>query len=138
MDAAAEVHRAAFNERLPWLAGLHSVAEDRNYFRDRVFKTCVVWGAFEEGTLVGIIAFREGWIDHLYVLPHSQRRGVGTSLLRIAQATFSRLSLWTFQRNQGARDFYEAYGFVLVKETDGRDNAEREPDALYHWERTSS
>ena len=28
MDAAAAVHRAAFDQALPWLAGLHTPEED--------------------------------------------------------------------------------------------------------------
>jgi GNAT superfamily N-acetyltransferase len=38
---------------------------------------------FDNQQLVGIIAFREGWVDQLYVLPSSQRRGIGTALLRV-------------------------------------------------------
>jgi ribosomal protein S18 acetylase RimI-like enzyme len=43
------------------------------------------------------------------------------------------LQLWVFQRNAGARRFYERHGFRLVKLTDGSANMEREPDALYAW-----
>src|SRR5206468_13122062 len=49
--------------------------------------------------MLGIIAFREGWIDQLYVLPTTQRRGIGSALLQIAQSASPRLELWTFQRN---------------------------------------
>ena len=44
-----------------------------------------------------------------------------------------RLELWVFQKNDGARRFYERHGFRLVRLTDGADNMEREPDALYAW-----
>jgi ribosomal protein S18 acetylase RimI-like enzyme len=138
MRAAAAVHRAAFDERLPWLAGRHSADEDLNYFQNNVFKACSLWGAFEKEILVGIIAFREGWIDQLHVLPHAQRRGIGTSLLRIAQRTFPKLSLWTFQRNEQARSFYEAHGFAVINKTDGGGNEEQEPDVLYHWDQNST
>jgi GNAT superfamily N-acetyltransferase len=134
MDEAARVHRAAFDDRLPWLAGLHTPEEDRRYFREEVFSRCAVWGAFEGARLIGFVAFRPDWIDQLYVLPHAQRRGTGTALVGIAQAAFPRLQLWTFQRNSSARRFYQARGFVLVRETDGAGNDEKEPDALYLWE----
>ena len=134
MDRAALVHRASFDERLPWLAGLHTPAEDRSFYREHVFVECTVWGAFANDTLVGIIAFRADWIDQLYVLPHAQRSGAGTALLEIAKAqAAASLSLWTFQRNDPARRFYERYGFVAIKETDGAENEEREPDVLYRW-----
>jgi GNAT superfamily N-acetyltransferase len=134
MGQAAKIHRAAFDERLPWLVGLHTPAEDHAYFRDCVFVECEVWGAFGD-ELLGLIAFRDGWIDQLYVLPNRQRQGVGAALLQIAKTTQSSLSLWTFQRNAPARRFYEKHGFAAGEETDGSRNEEREPDVLYHWRR---
>ncbi|MFG3593504.1 GNAT family N-acetyltransferase [Bradyrhizobium sp. RDI18] len=135
MDEAARVHRAAFDNALPWLAGLHTPDEDRWFYRDRVFTGCQVHGAFEGGALAAIIAFRSGWIDQLYVLPEAQRRGVGSELLQIAKRAFDCLQLWTFQRNPGARRFYEGQGFALVEETDGARNEGKEPDARYLWTR---
>jgi len=133
MDRAAFVYRASFDERLPWLSGLHTPDEDRRFYQEHVFSACTVWGAFESGTLVGSIAFREGWIDQLYILPCAQGRGIGTALLNVARSDAENLSLWTFQRNAAARRFYEQHGFVVVKETDGADNEEHEPDVLYRW-----
>jgi putative acetyltransferase len=132
MDQAAIVHRAAFDAGLPWLAGHHTPAEDRAYFRDRVFVDCEVWGATGEAVM-GFIAFRDLWIDQLYVLPHAQGQGIGDALLRVAQAGSVCLQLWTFQRNAAARRFYERRGFVAVEETDGSRNEEHEPDVLYRW-----
>jgi GNAT superfamily N-acetyltransferase len=134
MDAAADVHRVAFDERLPWLAGRHTSEGVRRYFRETVFPACTLWGAWEATRLIGIIAFRDGWIDQLYVLPDAQGRGTGSALLQVAMSSQSHLQLWTFQRNHAARRFYEARGFALVRETDGASNHEKEPDALYSWE----
>src|SRR5450755_1227405 len=77
MDTAALVLRTSFDQALPSLAGLHTPEEDRWFFRERVFKTCEVWGAFDNAVMIGMIAFRENWIDQLYVLPKAQGRGVG-------------------------------------------------------------
>ncbi len=134
MDQAAIVHRAAFDERLPWLSGRHTPDEDRAFFRERVFAECQVWGRIDDG-LIGFIAFRTGWIDQLYVLPRQQGQGVGRALLDVAKEASPDLMLWTFQRNAPARSFYEKHGFVAVEETDGRGNEEREPDVLYRWRR---
>jgi len=134
-DQAAAVLRASFDQALPTLAGLHTPDEDRWFFRERVFVDCQLWGYFDDQRLVGIIAFREGWIDQLYVLPARQGRGIGTALLRVAQERFDRLSLWTFQRNMRARRFYQKHGFVAVSETDGSRNEEKDPDVMYAWRR---
>ena len=133
MDAVALVHRASFDERLPWLAGLHTPQEDRAFFNGPVFDGFALWGAFEGTRMIGFIAFRDGSIEHLYVLPADQGRGAGTRLLTLAQRHSAELSAWTFQRNEAARRFYERSGFVPVEESDGSRNEEREPDVRYHW-----
>ncbi|NEU95870.1 GNAT family N-acetyltransferase [Bradyrhizobium uaiense] len=135
MDAAARVHRAAFDHALPWLAGLHTPDEDRWFYRERMFATCTLWGAFDGQALNGVIALHDDWVEQLYVLPLAQRRGTGAALLDIAKQSTDRLQLWTFQRNARARRFYEARGFVPVEETDGSRNEEKEPDMRYLWTR---
>lgn len=135
MDAAARVHRAAFDYALPWLTGLHTPEEDRWFYRERMCRTCTLWGAFDGDTMTGVIAFHDDWIEQLYVLPEAQGQGVGTELLDVAKRASERLQLWTFQRNAQARRFYEARGFVQVEQTDGAGNEEKEPDARYLWTR---
>ena len=136
MDAAARIHRIAFDQAMPWLVGLHTPDEDRWFYREHVFAMCRLWGRFDGDVLNGIIAFRDGRIDQLYVLPDAQGRGLGTELLGVAKAAFEYLQVWTFQRNAEARRFYESRGFELVEETDGARNEEKEPDARYVWTRT--
>lgn len=41
-----------------------------------------------------------------------------------------------FRRTLLREGFSEKRGFVAVKETDGSENEEREPDVLYRWQRT--
>ncbi|SCB28383.1 Ribosomal protein S18 acetylase RimI [Rhizobium lusitanum] len=134
MPAAAAVHRASFDERLPTLSGLHTTEEDVGFWSAVVFKDCQIWGAEEGGRLVGVIAFLEDWIDQLYVLPEAQGHGIGSRLLDVAKSAYPVLSLWTFQRNAPARRFYEKHGFFVVDESDGAGNEEKEPDVLYKWE----
>jgi len=129
----ARVHRASFDDRLPWLSGIHTPDEDLAYFRETVCATCLLWGGFEGQRLIGFIAYRDGWIDHLFVAPDKQMMGLGTRLLDEAKAAQLRLRLWTFQRNDGARNFYERTGFIQIDITDGSGNEEREPDVLYEW-----
>ena len=117
-EAVARVHRASFDQRLPWLAGLHTPDEDRAYFAGVVFDQSEVWGSFDGDDLIGFISFRDNRIYHLYVLPACQGRGVGSALLALAQTRFSELELWTFQRNEAARRFYENRGFAAVERTD--------------------
>jgi len=121
---------------LPYLPDLHSPAEDLAFFRDHVFGECEIWLA-EAATIDGFCAFREGWVDHLYIRPSCHGRGLGTALLAKAMAAQERLQLWVFQRNLPAIAFYRARGFRLTRRTDGSANEEREPDALFEWSRAS-
>jgi GNAT superfamily N-acetyltransferase len=136
MSAAAQVHRIALEYAMPLLVGFHTPDAYLWFYRERVFPTCRVWGRFDGDELSGIIAFSDGWIEQLYVLPSAHGRGIGTELLDVAKDAHERLELWTFQRNAPARRFYEARAFVLVEETDGTRNEEKEPDARYVWTRT--
>ncbi len=81
-DAVAALFRLSLQTGLPFLAERHTLEEDRAFFRDRVFTACDVWVAERDGELVGLCAFREGWVDHLYVHPAHHRSGIGAALLR--------------------------------------------------------
>ena len=98
-----------------------------------------VWVAEEEGRLLGFLGIEHSTnldapvLEKLYVEPAEQNRGIGLALLEMAKELRpAELYLWVFQKDP-ARRLYERNGFVLVKLTDGADNMEREPDALYRW-----
>jgi GNAT superfamily N-acetyltransferase len=99
-----------------------------------------VWVAEEDGRLVGFLGIEASRnlggaavLEKIYVEPAAQNRGVGSALLdKAKQLRPDELYLWVFQKNP-ARRLYERHGFELVKLTDGADNMEREPDALYRW-----
>lgn len=106
----------------------------------RIRESDEVWVAERDGHAVGFLAVEHSTnlgadvLERLYVEPSEQGRGVGTALLDKAKGLRpGGLHLWVFQKNDGARRFYERHGFRLVKLTDGAANMEREPDALYAW-----
>ena len=99
-----------------------------------------VWLAEEDGNLLGFLGIEHSTnldapvLEKIYVEPTEQNRGIGTLLLEKAKELRPQgFYLWVFQKNDGARRLYERHGFRLVKLTDGADNMEREPDALYRW-----
>jgi ribosomal protein S18 acetylase RimI-like enzyme len=133
-EAIADVHLVARRNAMPWLPELHSREESIVYFRNEVIQRQAVIVAELDGTVVGFVALDGGHIDHLYVATGVQGRGIGEALLATAKTMRpAGLSLWTFQRNERARRFYEARGFAAARFTDGSRNEEREPDVLYVW-----
>src|SRR5262249_54827334 len=98
-----------------------------------------VWVAERDGRVLGFLGIEHSTdldapvLEKIYVEPAEQNRGVGSALLEKAKELRpEELYLWVFQKNP-ARRLYERNGFELVKLTDGSDNMEREPDALYRW-----
>ncbi|MEO8290357.1 MAG: GNAT family N-acetyltransferase [Gaiellaceae bacterium] len=133
-EAVADVFLAAAAE-MTYLPELYTEAETRTFIRDVLLPNNEVWVAEEGGRVIGFAGLGEDSVRHLWVQPEAQNRGVGTALLALAKERRpGGLQLWVFQRNVGARRFYERHGFTLAKRTDGRRNEEREPDALYEWQ----
>ena len=130
----ARLLRRTLIEALPYLPVLHTPDEDQAFIAGHVLPRCTVWVA-EADRIVGFIAFRSGWIDHLYVDVGHHGRGIGSALLQNALAAESELQLWAFRRNTHALRFYKRNGFRVVERTDGARNEEKEPDARLLWRR---
>lgn len=131
--AVARLLRTTFRVSLPFLPELHTAAEDLAFVSNQMLPRAAVWVAETEGEIVGFIAFRPGWIDHLYVHPDQQGQGIGPALLAKALEDGAPRRLWTFQANARARRFYEARGFEVEEFTDGAGNEEKTPDVRYVW-----
>jgi GNAT superfamily N-acetyltransferase len=111
----------------------HSLSDAIAVFRGRILVQCEIWVAESLGSLLGLIALRQPWIDQFAVFPERHRQGVGIALLGKARERSPReLRLYTFQRNEPARAFYERHGFLPV--AFGVSPApESEPDVEYRW-----
>ena len=132
-DTIADVFVPSFRG-LTFLPTLHTDDEIREWIRHQMFPSHEVWVAKVEDRVVGFAALSGDLLGHLYVHPDEQGRGVGTGLLDVVKRERpSGFRLWVFQKNEGARRFYERHGCRLVELTDGSGNEEREPDALYEW-----
>ncbi len=114
----------------------HTDDDTRRWMRDVVFREDEVTVAIMDGRIAAMMATRPGWIDHLYVDPRFQGRGLGGALIQHARHGAhgaGGLQLWTFQANAGARRFYARHGFAEVAFTDGGGNEERRPDVKLAW-----
>lgn len=129
--AIASLFRATRQTCLPYLPVLHTEDEDVEFFSAQVLVNDTVWLAERAGRIVGFCAFRDGWLNHLYIDKVSQRSGIGSNLLGIAARENDTLTLWVFQQNLSAIRFYESHGFRLIATTDGAENEDHMPDALY-------
>jgi ribosomal protein S18 acetylase RimI-like enzyme len=132
--AIADIHLSARRAAMPHLRRAFTDAQTRDWFSRVVgIRPHTWWLARVDGVVVGYMLLDGEALDHLYVLPDCQGRGIGTMLLNKAKSLSPhRLALSTFEINTKARAFYEARGFEAVGFTDGQ-NEEMEPDVQYVW-----
>lgn len=92
-------------------------------------------------TISGFMVLRPGEVEHLYVHVSFQGRGIGRTLIEMAQTQCPQeLGLYTFAQNKRAQAFYEAHGFKEVARgfAQADDNPwstdpEQLADIRYHW-----
>ena len=129
---AAEVFLAS-RATMTYLPHLHTDEETRNFIR-RVVGEAETWVADRDGEVVGFAVIQDGRLHHLYVQPSRFSTNTGGRLFeQVCKEHPEGFQLWAFQQNTGARRFYERHGCALVRLTNGADNEEKLPDALYVW-----
>lgn len=139
-DPVTILWRVAREKSLPEFqrAKGHFFYEDQGYFRDHVLVENKVFVVDSAERPVAFMAMRAEFIDHLYVQPEFQNRGIGKMLLDYArQLSPEHVWLYTLQINMNARAFYEKYGFTAEK-FGVSPPPESEPDVEYHWRNPDS
>ncbi|MHB8494897.1 MAG: GNAT family N-acetyltransferase [Casimicrobiaceae bacterium] len=123
---------------MPYAPAAHSDDEIRSWVSTVLLSSSDVIVANINGEFVGVLATAQesgcSWIRQMAVDPDSVGRGIGSALVRYALRVLAPpIRLYTFQANDGARRFYERYGFRAIRFSDGHANEERCPDVLYEF-----
>lgn len=98
------------------ILSFESSAHTATYVRERLAYFEV---ACLDGEVVGLLDWRDDFIDALHVSPRHQRLGIGAALLRhaetaIAGAGYAHIRLETDTFNQQARAFYGKHGYAEI------------------------
>lgn len=133
-DQVCDVFLRSRRSAMPWLAATHTDTETRIWLENEVLARQQLWVAEDDGAVLGFAALSDGWLHHLYLDPDHLGRGIGRQLLDVVKAASpGGVRLHVFRRNTRALRFYRQAGFMHVRDSDGSDNEELEPDSLYQW-----
>jgi len=117
------------------IRSLHSI-QDQEYFLENILAKHQLWVAENDSlAIVGFMALSENWLDQLYLAENVQGQGLGSEFMAIAKRDRTSLTLYTFEKNTQARQFYAKHGFAELK-VGGLDNEEKMADVLMEWRRT--
>jgi ribosomal protein S18 acetylase RimI-like enzyme len=123
--------RASFEDGVG-ITDPHPLAEQRDYFVNKLIPNFSVRVAVVDGQTAGFVAASRESIAQLYVWIDHQHRGIGTRLLNWAkQQSAGTLWLYTFAQNRRACAFYERNGFVAVAR--GFEPTWQLADVRYEW-----
>ena len=120
VTAIAAIHLTARRQAMPCLRLAHTDGESGKFARVVASRPLAWWVVPHQGQVVAYMLVDGEKLDHLYVAPGWQGFGFGSALVAKAKTLKPRrLVLWTFQRNERARQFYEAHGFRSIAQTEG-------------------
>ena len=114
INAAAEAYRGVIPADR-W----HEPYMPAQELADEIAAGVAFWGYETDGALVGVVGVQPvrdvDLIRHAYVVPASQRRGVGAALLeRLRGLSTRRMLIGTWAAADWAIGFYRHHGFALV------------------------
>jgi GNAT superfamily N-acetyltransferase len=132
VGTVARMMRSTY-DLMDYIPRLHTPEEDLAYIGG-LFGEREIWVAENDAGVVGFAILSADELMQMHVDPDEQNAGIGSALLaRAKERRPAGFTLWTFQKNVGARRFYERHGLEVVRLTDGEGNEEREPDVQYAW-----
>jgi GNAT superfamily N-acetyltransferase len=114
VNAAAQAYRGV----IP-VDRWHEPYMPRDELDDEIAAGVVFWGYEDDGELVGVMGLQSvrdvDLIRHAYVLPGSQRRGIGGALLaHLRRLSTRRMLVGTWAAADWAIAFYRSHGFEAV------------------------
>jgi GNAT superfamily N-acetyltransferase len=135
LPVIASLYLAAREAAVPLMPpGIHPPDDVRRWVTSWDLARREVWLAETTETLLGFADVQNAWLESLYVHPVHTGQGVGAALLDLVKGIRpSGFSLWVFQSNTRAREFYLRHGLVELEHTDGSANEERSPDLRMAW-----
>lgn len=82
--------------------------------------------AVEANRILGFVSMIDDFLAAIFVLPESQGKGVGSSLLKMIKENHSTITLCVFKKNVHSLAFYQHQGFRILSEDIDKPTGESE------------
>ena len=101
-----------------------------------VFVKDMAWVAEMNDRVVGFCARSDDNIGALYIAPDARNSGVGKALLDLAKMDRDWITVWAYEKNERARNFYRREGLVEIsREMEVFDDGSSLMDVQHRWTR---
>jgi ribosomal protein S18 acetylase RimI-like enzyme len=117
-----------------WMPVLHSRQEDEAFVAALLNSHILRVARSGVGPL-GFLARQGGRVQALHVDAAARGKGIGRALMDEVKAVEPEVTLWTFQANRRAQEFYRREGFAEAERSDGCATDEGLPDVRLIWRR---
>jgi putative acetyltransferase len=115
LDAALTVWAEASALAHPFLSE-EFLSRERHNIADLYLPVAETWVWEVAGRVVGFISLVDNEVGGLFVHPELHGRGIGRALMDHARGLREQLEVEVFKDNAIGRAFYDAYGFVELRE----------------------
>ena len=102
-----------WEKETPWMAELNAPQPMQDFWRD-LFQTDLTWVALIKGRIVGFCTRGDDNIGALYVAIEARSAGIGKRLLDMAKENRDWITVWAYEENKHALNFYAREGLVEV------------------------
>ena len=127
-----------WDDETPWLTSPLNPPDVMAQFWGEMFEAALAWLAETDTRIVGFCARCDDNIAALYVAREARNRGVGKALLDLAKADRDWITVWAYEKNEKARQFYRREGLVEVsREIEVFSDGSRLMDVEHRWARST-
>ena len=119
----------------PWMVPIDDLEPMARFWGD-VFVKDMAWVAEMNDRVVGFCARSDDNIGALYIAPDARNSGVGKALLDLAKMDRDWITVWAYEKNERARNFYRREGLVEIsREMEVFDDGSSLMDVQHRWTR---
>lgn len=129
-DACAKIVQE-WGAETPWLGPLSDFPEFSEWWTNCLQHVETSWVAEKDGDVVGFCVRQDDNITGLYVARSARGQGVGKHLLDLAKQDRAWITVWAYEQNPRARQFYRREGCVEVSRE--IDEATKLRDVEHRW-----